>query len=82
MYNFKKTIELLVKALESRGKHYQITSKRFKVIDAETGDIRYGRKFKYVDYSNKDNYIETSNNKEVLEFLLGEWEKVKGEPTE
>ena len=76
MYNYVKTIELLVKALESRGKYYNITSKRYRLVQSD-GTIRYGRRFKYVDIENKDNYIETSNNKEVLEYLLSEWNRVK-----
>ena len=72
MYNFKKNIELLVKALETKGKYYHITSKRYR-IRTNDGTIRYGRKFTYVDIDDKDNRIETGNNKEVLEFLLEEW---------
>lgn len=75
MYNFVKTIELLIKALQTKGKYYQITSKRYKVNTPD--GKRYGRKFKYVDMENKDIYIETSNNREVLEFLLNEWNNVK-----
>jgi len=71
-YNFVKTIELLIKALETKGKYYQITSKRYR-IKTDDGKIRYGRRFKYVDIDNPDNMIETSKNKEVLEFLLAEW---------
>lgn len=76
MYNFKKNIELLVKALETKGKYYHITSKRYR-IRTNDGSIRYGRRFQYVDIDDKDNRIETSNNREVLEFLLFEWNKYK-----
>lgn len=76
MYNYVKTIELLIKALETKGKYYQITSKRYR-IKTDNGTIRYSRKFKYVDVDDKDNYIETNKNSEVLEFLLKEWEPYK-----
>lgn len=78
MYNFKKNIELLVKALETKGKYYHITSKRFRIRTTD-GSIRYGRRFSYVDIDDKDNRIETSNNREVLEFLLNEWNTHKNE---
>lgn len=78
MYNYVKTIELLIKALETKGKYYQITSKRYR-IKTDSGTIRYSRKFKYVDVDDKDNYIETNKNSEVLEFLLKEWEPYKNE---
>lgn len=76
MYNYVKTIELLIRALETKGKYYNITSKRYKVV-TEDGKVGYRKKFKYVDIDNKDNFIESHKNPEILEFLLKEWEPYK-----
>lgn len=74
--NPKKYIDKLMKALETHGKYYNYSQKRFYSKNVD----RYVMKYILEDASDKKRRIEVYNKLEILKFLVRELSEVSGQP--
>ena len=74
--NPKKYIDKLMKALETKGRYYNYSMKRFYSKNVD----RYVMKYILEDMQNKKRRLEVYNKLEILKFLVREWSEVSGQP--
>lgn len=73
--NVKKYIDKLIQALEVRGKHYNLSSKRFFSSNVN----RYVTKYTLESVEDKSVKMEVYNKLEILKFLVREYSKEVGQ---
>ena len=74
--NPKKYIDKLMRGLETHGKYYNYSMKRFYSTNVD----RYVMKYILEDVDNKARRIEVYNKLEILKFLVREYSEVTGQP--
>ena len=74
--NPKKYIDKLIQGLETKGRYYNYSMKRF--YSERVG--RYVTKYTLEDMQDKRRRMEVYNKLEILKFLVREWSDVTGTP--
>lgn len=74
--NPKKYIDKLIQGLETKGRYYNYSMKRF--YSERVG--RYVTKYTLEDMQDKRRKMEVYNKLEILKFLVREWSDVTGAP--
>ena len=74
--NPKKYIDKLIQGLETKGRYYNYSMKRF--YSERVG--RYVTKYTLEDMQDRRRKMEVYNKLEILKFLVREWSDVTGTP--